>query len=672
MKQKKYFKNFKVVKRFIASIFFFFFFLGLLTIVTQEVVYAQTTYAYVANTNSNTVSVIDLSTNTVKATISVEEYPFGVVSRFDGRFIYVTNGKSNSVSVINTTKDSVVNSIEVGEGPVEMVLSHDGRYLYITQALSENVCIIDSDNHTVVGTIDAHPGNSDTPSGIDITPDGSYLYVVNSDTTVSGVVVIDIATRTAVEEIVVGNGASGISIDNSGKKAYVCNTFDNTISVLDLTTNTVVKTLDQKDGVELAPTFVQITPDNRAWVTFTFSNSVGIFDINTDTLITTFAVNLAPTGLSFTPNRELVYVTNALSNTVMAVSTTSYSPIATISVDNAPRGIDICTVPVDPHSVYNIFIVGEERTDDVSKLLAHGHNVIYGGEDINILENADLSVYDQIWITSYRNVANINATDRLINFIKDGGNAFFIGENVGGDRPDRVEFANWRDDLLTSLGSGGVKQSNSINPDQYIYYTNIDHITSYDPNKVYEIRHTSSGNGSFENIGNGTAILTTLPNSQGSVVALAFNYMEMSEAPNSRVIVYLNSDNGKGWDLFVANIAEYLSAKDGGKLGVSNENKYSNNSLPKTFKLIQNHPNPFNPTTQIEYHIPQLTRVNISIYNSLGQKVKTLIESQQVAGFYKIQWDGTDESGSHLGAGIYVYQIRAGEYIAAKKMIMLK
>ncbi|MDW7679060.1 MAG: YncE family protein, partial [bacterium] len=579
--------------------------------------------AYVANTNSNTVSVIDLSTNTVEATIAVEDYPFGVAGRFDGRYVYVTNGKSNSVSVINTATNIIETTIPVGEGPVEMAFSTDGNFLFVTNAFSEDVYVIDTKTQTVIATIDVDLGGSDTPSGIDRTPDGEYLYVVNSDTTTSGVIVIELATNNAIEEITVGNGATGISINPSGTKAYVCNSFDNTISVLDLTTNTVIKTLDQSDGVELAPTFVEITPDNQAWVTFTLSNKVGIFDVDTDELVTTFPVDQAPTGLAFSPCRDFAYVTNALSNTVWAVSTTGHFPVAIIEVDQAPRGIDIITIPKEVPAIYDIFVVGEERTDNVSKLEAHGHNVNYGGDNLNVLAATNLSEYDQVWISSFQDVADSAATASLINFIKNGGRAFFMGENIGGDRPERVKFANWRDSLLNVLGAGGVKQSPTLNPTQQTYYTNRDHVTSYQPNCVCEIFHCSVGNGTFENIGNGTPILTTLPDG-GLPVALALDYAEMSAAPQSRVIVYLNSNNDKGYDHFIANIAEFLGANEtfGTHLiSAVDETKSKDDLLPNEFKLMQNYPNPFNPTTLIEYQIPQSARVVITIYNTLGQKI---------------------------------------------------
>jgi hypothetical protein len=93
---------------------------------------------------------------------------------------------------------------------------------------------------------------------------------------------------------------------------------------------------------------------------------------------------------------------------------------------------------------------------------------------------------------------------------------------------------------------------------------------------------------------------------------------------------------------------------------------------PATFSLHQNHPNPFNPETDISYSIPAEGRVGLSIYNIRGRKVKTLVESNQAAGHHTVHWDGTDEQGGKVASGIYFYRIQAGEFEDSKKMILMK
>ena len=97
-----------------------------------------------------------------------------------------------------------------------------------------------------------------------------------------------------------------------------------------------------------------------------------------------------------------------------------------------------------------------------------------------------------------------------------------------------------------------------------------------------------------------------------------------------------------------------------------------NISLPNKFTLNQNYPNPFNPTTTLRYDIPETGLVSINIYDMLGRQVKTLINQTQDAGYRSIIWDATNDYGKPVSAGIYLYQIQAGEYISTKKMVLLK
>lgn len=99
----------------------------------------------------------------------------------------------------------------------------------------------------------------------------------------------------------------------------------------------------------------------------------------------------------------------------------------------------------------------------------------------------------------------------------------------------------------------------------------------------------------------------------------------------------------------------------------SNEKGQLNN-----FHLNQNYPNPFNPETIIEYVLPENSQVKLSIYNILGQHIKTLIDEYQKAGYKKITWDGKDKTGRQVSSGVYFYKIKADDFTSSKKMLLLK
>lgn len=94
--------------------------------------------------------------------------------------------------------------------------------------------------------------------------------------------------------------------------------------------------------------------------------------------------------------------------------------------------------------------------------------------------------------------------------------------------------------------------------------------------------------------------------------------------------------------------------------------------LPISFDISQNYPNPFNPTTLIEYSVPVSSPVKLEIYNVLGQKVRTLVDQFEVAGRYRVSWDGTNQANQDVASGVYLYKLTAGTQTITKKMLMLK
>ena len=93
---------------------------------------------------------------------------------------------------------------------------------------------------------------------------------------------------------------------------------------------------------------------------------------------------------------------------------------------------------------------------------------------------------------------------------------------------------------------------------------------------------------------------------------------------------------------------------------------------PEKFILHQNYPNPFNPTTTIKYELFQSSQVTISVYDILGRFVKTLVNRTQDPGVKTIQWDATNEQGNRVSAGVYIYKLKAGNFIETKEMVLLK
>ena len=87
----------------------------------------------------------------------------------------------------------------------------------------------------------------------------------------------------------------------------------------------------------------------------------------------------------------------------------------------------------------------------------------------------------------------------------------------------------------------------------------------------------------------------------------------------------------------------------------------------RKFCLNQNYPNPFNPSTKINYELPTTLLVKLSIFNSLGQEVATLVSEIKKAGIHQVEWNA-----GNLSSGIYYYMLRAGQFQEIKRMVLLK
>ena len=95
-------------------------------------------------------------------------------------------------------------------------------------------------------------------------------------------------------------------------------------------------------------------------------------------------------------------------------------------------------------------------------------------------------------------------------------------------------------------------------------------------------------------------------------------------------------------------------------------------AIPETVELLQNFPNPFNPSTTIRYRLSQTSSVTLTIYDMLGQKIQTLVNETQQPGEKSVVWEGRDQFGRQVSSGVYVYRIEAGNFSSMKKMVLIR
>jgi len=105
---------------------------------------------------------------------------------------------------------------------------------------------------------------------------------------------------------------------------------------------------------------------------------------------------------------------------------------------------------------------------------------------------------------------------------------------------------------------------------------------------------------------------------------------------------------------------------------VTSVDDQSRDYIPDQNILYQNYPNPFNSHTIIKYQIKEAGIVILEIFNVIGEKVRTLVNKEEMAGYYSIPWDGRDAFGEYVTSGIYFYRLRINNFMLSRKLVILK
>lgn len=342
-------------------------------------------HAFIPNQGANTVSVIDLSDNSVIETIDVGGSPTGVAMDAKRGYVYVTNFADDTVSILSVPFHSEITRVPVGDGPFGVVVSSDGEYVYVTNSLDDTVSVIKE--NSVLETIAV----GDNPLGIVVTPDGQYVYVANNgDNTVTVISTEDDEGNEAfttieepidVEDLDLMEGPYGVAIAPYGSNVYVTNNISNTVSVISIYSSAVTDTINvEDDGLGEGPLGVVVSPDGSyVYVANSSSNTVSVISTSDNTVETTVDVGAGPWGVDVRNSGDFVYVTNSLDNTVSVISTEfdendELSVTDTVIVGTTPAGLGRFlggTVPNPPtdlvaetDSAFEINLSWTDNSDD--------------------------------------------------------------------------------------------------------------------------------------------------------------------------------------------------------------------------------------------------------------------------------------------------------------------
>lgn len=282
--------------------------------------------AWVTNQSSNNVSVVDLDTAKVVATIDVDGQPAGVAAAPDGKHVYVVSPASKTISEIDTKTREVVRRLTLEEGgPIGVAVSPDSRWIYVTDWYSARVFVIDF--ATLELRLERRTGAS--PSGIAITPDG--LLLVTADRDDNQVSVINTETW-KTEHIPVGERPFGVTVDAAGKRAYTANVGSNTVTVIDLARRAVIGSIptgDRPYAVALAR--------GKGFATDQYGETITVFDLNTLEVIETIDSGEYPEGIATTSDGQTVVFANWFSNSLWVVDADTLEVVHEIDVGDGPR-----------------------------------------------------------------------------------------------------------------------------------------------------------------------------------------------------------------------------------------------------------------------------------------------------------------------------------------------
>lgn len=304
---------------------------------TITVIPASNGLAYITNLIDGTVSVINTADNTVVNTISVGYGPVYVAISPDGSRIYVANsglGFVSSISVIDAATDTVIWTIQIVDEPCYgLAVSPDGSKLYIGcvgSSSNGSVTVVNTANFNEISYLEFH----DSVFGIALSPNGTWLYATNIFN--NSIAVINTTTNTVAQNITVGTHPDQVKLSPDGNKLYVCNQGSDEVSVINTETNTVIATIP----VGSSPYGISISPDgSRIYVANSNSNNVSVINGVTNTVMSTIAVGTNPFGISVSPDGNFVYVVNKDSNNVSVINATNNLTVTTVPVGSYPGSL---------------------------------------------------------------------------------------------------------------------------------------------------------------------------------------------------------------------------------------------------------------------------------------------------------------------------------------------
>ncbi|MEY9871045.1 YVTN family beta-propeller protein [Streptacidiphilus sp. MAP12-33] len=293
--------------------------------------------AYVADAGANAVSVVDVATGTVKATVAGVGYdPQGAAAAPDGAHVYVPNIGSNNLAVIDTHTNTVTAQVPVGSSPTAAVVGPDGSRVYVANQGTDTVSVLDTGSDTVVSTIVVGAG----PDALAVSPDGGTLYVADSGSG-GALSVVSTATDTVTATLPTSGVPVALALSTDGSRLYLADQGSTTVSVLDTAADTTTAF-----AVPAVPYALALTPDgSRLYLADGPAHTVAVLDTASGTT-TVLPGGTNPQGVAVTPDGSRVLVSDLGSASVTTLDASTEQVVTTTAVGADPAGLAVAlTVP---------------------------------------------------------------------------------------------------------------------------------------------------------------------------------------------------------------------------------------------------------------------------------------------------------------------------------------
>ncbi|MDW7671560.1 MAG: cytochrome D1 domain-containing protein [Bacillota bacterium] len=295
-------------------------------------------FAYVANTEDGTITVIDTTLDEPLKVIEVDEsVSDGLAASMSQRRIYVGNGNQGVLSVIDGDSGQVVEEINLERRIHGIDLSPEGRFLYLTSgALEENeeynyIMVYDTHTKSQAGEI---LSGSNSPSHISFNSDGTLAFATN---VMSGdLSVIDTASQEIIRTIPVGQVPNEGKTDPAGERFFVASLMENELRVIDLASGDEIARLPAGEGTH----GVAVAEDGGSvWTANRFSGDVTVFDAQNYRLLATIEIKGMPNHVFQVPDMDKMYVSSLESNEIAVIDMNSLEVIKRIPVGSKPHEI---------------------------------------------------------------------------------------------------------------------------------------------------------------------------------------------------------------------------------------------------------------------------------------------------------------------------------------------